>query len=118
MITDKIEKFLTACESDSALQEFAQKMPMSLRFRITDQDLEFTFIFKDGGVRAGKGSLVYHPDLDVKTDAATFEGLMSGRVNGASAYMAGKLKFTGDTMKGMAMQKITKEMNRIWKATS
>jgi putative sterol carrier protein len=115
MLPEKLEKFLPACEGDAALQEFAQKRPMSLRFRITDQDLEFTLIFKEGKVRAGKGSLVYRPDLDVKTDEATFEGIMTGRVNGASAYMTGKLKFSGDTMKGMAMQKITKEMNRIWK---
>jgi putative sterol carrier protein len=114
MLDEKLRSFMSACENDAALQEFAQKRPMSLRFGITDQELVFTLVFKEGTVRAGLGSLVYRPDLDVKTDAGTFEGLMTGRVNGAAAYMTGKLKFSGDTMKGMAMQKITKEMNRIW----
>ena len=114
MFEQTVQRFLASCESDAAMQEFARKRAMSLRFRIADENLEFTLIFKDGIVRAAIGSLTDHPDLDVKTDAETFDGVMSGRVNGATAYMMGKLKFRGDTMKGMAMQKVAKEMIRLW----
>lgn len=112
----RIDAFLAACKQDAALREFARKRPLSLRFHITDHDLEFILVFKEGTVQAEKSSSGRRADLNVQTDVETFDGVMSGRVNGATAYMTGKLRFSGDTMKGMAVQKITKEMVRLWKA--
>jgi putative sterol carrier protein len=118
MFEDRIEGFLAACEGDAALQEYARKHTISIHFVINDQNMEFTVFFKGGSVQAEMGPRTHEGDLKVKMNAETLEELLSGRLNGASAFMSGRLKFIGDPMKGMALQKITKEMVRLWNKTT
>ncbi len=40
MFEEKIQFFLSACETDATLREFAQKQSVSLRYRITAWDLD------------------------------------------------------------------------------
>ncbi len=111
---DVLRRFLSDCEHDANLQNFARKHTISVHYSITDSKLDFHMLFGDGVVRAGLGAPPGETDFTLKMDADTFDGMMSGRLRGMTVAMSGKLKFKGDTMKGMALQQIGKDLSRLY----
>lgn len=114
MFKEVIGKFLQACQEDNVLKEFASRRSMGLHFMITDKELEFLLAFQDGAVVTALGAPSDKTDMIVRMDVETFDGVMTGRINGAVAYMTGKLRFTGDTSKGMLLQRLIKDMVRLY----
>jgi hypothetical protein len=45
---------------------------------------------------------------------AIFDGVMSGQINATTAAMTGKIRYSGDTMKAMSLQRIQKDMTRLY----
>jgi putative sterol carrier protein len=45
---------------------------------------------------------------------AIFDGVMSGQIYGTSAAMTGKIRYSGDMMKAMSLQRIQKDMTRLY----
>lgn len=111
---DVLRRFLSNCERDANLQDFARKHTISVHYSITDSQLDFHMLFGDGVVRAGLGTPPEEADFILKMDADTFDGMMSGRLHGMTVAMSGKLKFKGDTMKGMTLQQIGKDLSRLY----
>jgi len=114
MFKDVLEKFLLACQDDSVLKEFASRRTIGLHFLISDKNQEFLLAFKNGAVVTAMGTPSEKADLIIRTTAETFDGMMTGRLDGATAYMTGKLRFTGDTTKGMTLQRLIKDMVRLY----
>src|SRR5512146_3108104 len=96
-----LTRWLAACQSDPALQEFARSRRLYMQYQFSDTRLEFYTFFGDGTVQAGLGVPSGKPDLVMKTTAEIFDGMMSGRLDPASAVMSGKVRFTGDMLKAM-----------------
>jgi hypothetical protein len=53
MLESKIKLYLSMCEDDASLKEFARKRPIVIQYRIPDKDIQFYMAFKDGLVRTG-----------------------------------------------------------------
>lgn len=77
------------------LQEKLGSFPATAKFVIQD---EGTIMIDADGVRAGDGEA----DVTLSADRNTFEGILNGTVNPATAFMTGKLKLDGSM--GVAMQ--------------
>ena len=114
MLTETIQKFLTLCENDPALLDFARKKTFHMLYSITDQHLDFYMFFKDGRLQTGIGQPPSPAQFSLKMKAATFEGVMRGQIDGTRAAMSGEMRFQGDPLKAMALQKIQKDLNRLY----
>jgi autoinducer 2 (AI-2) kinase len=71
-------------------------------------------VFENGAVKAGMGAPPGKADLTLKMKAEIFDGMMTGKINAMSAAMSGKMKFSGDTGKAMQMQRIQKDIMRLY----
>jgi putative sterol carrier protein len=118
MLKEIIQKFLFLCESDPVLIEFAQKRPITIQYNLTDLDISFFMVFKDGVVTAKMGTAPSTATLALTMDSTTFVGVMLGNIDGMSAALSGELKFKGDPLKAMALQKIQKDLNRLYQQVS
>lgn len=116
MLQTRIKTYLNLCESDQALQEFARKRPILIQYQISDQNIQFFMAFKDGLVRTGMGISDVPATLSLTMGENTFIGVMDGKIDGTSAALSGDMKFKGDPLKAMALQKIQKDLNRLWLA--
>ena len=79
--------------------------------------LSFYTSFDQGAVRCGVGEPPEKPQVTLKMKADILDKLFTGRENGPKAAMSGKLSFTGDTIKGMSLQRIQKDLNRLYTET-
>ena len=114
MLESKIHLYLTMCEGDAALKEFARKRPIVIQYRIPDKEIQFYMAFKDGQVRTGMGEAESPATLNLTMAEKTFTGVMDGEIDGTAAALSGEMKFKGDPLKAMALQKIQKDLNRLW----
>ncbi len=114
MLKSKIQLYLTLCEGDAALKEFARKRPIVIQYRIPDKEIQFYMSFKDGQVRTGMGEAESPATLSLTMAEKTFTGVMDGDIDGTAAALSGEMKFKGDPLKAMALQKIQKDLNRLW----
>jgi len=57
-------------------------------------------------VLTGMGDAPSKADVTIKTDAATLDGMFTGRLDGAAAFKSGKLSVSGNMLKAMVMQKL------------
>jgi putative sterol carrier protein len=46
--------------------------------------------------------------------STTFDGMMTGEVDGASAAMSGDMSFSGDMSAAMGLQALQEDMMRLW----
>ncbi len=107
-------EFLTASETDAAFLAFAASRVFVMHYALTDASLEFHMIFDNGTVKAGMGAPPGKSDLTLKMKAEVFDGMMTGKINAMSAAMSGKMKFSGDTGKAMQMQRVQKDIMRLY----
>jgi len=114
MLESKIQLYLTMYEGDAALKEFARKRPIVIQYRIPDKEIQFYMAFKDGQVRTGMGEAESPATLRLTMAEKTFTGVMDGDLDGTAAALSGEMKFKGDPLKAMALQKIQKDLNRLW----
>ena len=77
-------------------------------------NLSFYTTFDQGAVRCGVGDPPEKPQVTLKMKADILDKLFTGRENGPKAAMSGKLSFTGDTIKAMSLQRIQKDLNRLY----
>lgn len=114
MFEETLHRFLASLTNDAALREFAQKNQVSLHYFLTDKSLDFYMAFGEGIVKADLGAPPAKPDLLLRMEAATFEGIMSGQINATMAVMSGKVKLQGDMAKALALQATGKDMIRLY----
>ena len=87
---------------------------VSIGYEMTDLDVKFHTEFMDGTVSGGLGEATPASMVFLETDCETFDGMMSGEVDGASAAMNGTLSFSGDMSAAMGLQALNDEMGRLY----
>jgi autoinducer 2 (AI-2) kinase len=113
-MTAIITRFLQRLSTDDGLQSFAQGKNVTMLYILTDLDLRFFTAFLDGVVQADLGEPPSKPDVTLKMKTDMLDGMFTGRTNAMRAAMTGKLAFSGDTMKGMTLQRIQKDLMRLY----
>lgn len=114
MLENVLREFVAACENDAALKAFAQGRTLSAHYTLSDAALEFFMSFAQGEVRAGLGPPPAPADVRLKLSTELLDGLMTGKVNGLNAVMAGKIAFSGDPDKGMWLTQAQAAFNRLY----
>lgn len=114
MANEMLQKFLTLCAEDSALQNFAKRRKMSLYFRITDNGDQFHMVFDNGTVSSGEGAPPSSPDLVVSMSSKTLNDVMTGKLHAETAVMSGAL-YVSDEWKAMDVQGILSDWIRLYK---
>jgi sugar (pentulose or hexulose) kinase/phosphoglycerate dehydrogenase-like enzyme/ribulose-5-phosphate 4-epimerase/fuculose-1-phosphate aldolase/putative sterol carrier protein len=99
---------------DEKILSFAKGRQVMVRYELNDVNLSFYTSFDQGAVRCGVGDPPEKPQVTLKMKADILDKLFTGRENGPKAAMSGKLSFTGDTIKAMSLQRIQKDLNRLY----
>lgn len=113
-LEDILNEFLPLCETDPAMQEFARKRKMNVQYILPDTQLQFFINFQEGVVSCGGGKPPTPPHFTITMNKQTFEEVMSGKRDANALALSGEIKFKGDPMKAMALQKTSKDMVRLW----
>ncbi|XKH61581.1 SCP2 sterol-binding domain-containing protein [Halomonas sediminis] len=74
----------------------ATNMDEVFQFHFTDADSHY-LVVKDGTLDINEGEHE-DPSVSLRLSTDTLKGIMSGDVNGMTAFMTGKLKATGNVM--------------------
>ena len=109
-----IKRFIENAASDQALQNFSKNRTFLMYFYVTDLKQEFYLDFNSGHVSGATRKPYTPPDLTLKMKADILDGMFTGRLNATRAAMTGKIAFSGDTRKAMSMQKIQKDLTRLY----
>ena len=99
---------------DEKILSFAEGRQVTVRYELNDVNLSFYTSFDQGAVRCGVGDPPEKPQVTLKMKADILDKLFTGRENGPKAAMSGKLSFIGDTIKAMSLQRIQKDLNRLY----
>nr|WP_290665209.1 SCP2 sterol-binding domain-containing protein [Ardenticatena sp.] len=85
-------------------KEKIQGVNKVVQFHITgDEAGDYVVRVQDGELTVEEGT-ADNADVKVTVDSETWKGILSGNVNGAVAFMTGKLKAEGDLQTLMASQ--------------
>ncbi len=109
-------RFVERLGSDAAIRAAAAGRQVSLGFTLSDVGLAFHLALHDGAVSAAMGAPSTPPDVELKMPAAVFDGMFTGTVNPMEAALSGRLSFTGDTVKAMAIQELQADLSRLYGA--
>jgi putative sterol carrier protein len=110
-----VERFLVGIEKSEDLANRCKGINVSIGYEIIDLDLQFHTEFMDGVVTGGIGEASPPSMVFLETDSETFDGMMTGEIDGASAAMSGALSFSGDMSAAMGLQALQDDMNQIYR---
>lgn len=111
-----LHAFVTTAASDPSLLEFSRDRDFTMHFVVTDLNQDFYLHFENGFISGDLTPPPSKPDLVLKMKADILDGMFTGRTNPTRAAMTGKIAFSGDTRKAMSMQKIQKDLTRLYTA--
>ncbi len=109
-----LEVFARGASDDARLRKFAADQDVTLLFSIPDLALQFHLRLNGGAVNAGLGAPDGEADVQLRMGAAILDGMFSGSLNAMEAAMEGKIAFTGDTAKAMALQQMQRDLQRLY----
>jgi autoinducer 2 (AI-2) kinase len=110
-----LARFAEGIAGDEALAAFATDQDVTLHFTLSDLGLEIYFRLR-GEVSAGLGAPEEPADVQLRMKADVLDGMFTGRVNAMQSAMEGRLSFTGDTVKAMALQQLQRDLSRLYRA--
>lgn len=109
-----IAKWLDLMSKDSELAAKCKGINVSMQFIITEPEVTFYTSFMDGKVKGGLEPMEPKAMVDLEMNSATFDGMMTGEVDGASAAMSGDMSFSGDMSAAMGLQALQEDMTRLY----
>lgn len=105
---DAINKILENFKTEKAQKTF-RKWSKTIAFEFTDLGkIFYTNIEKGVPSEAIEGIPERKVHVKIKTDAATWKGIMSGEISGMKAYSRKKLRVKGSTFDLLKLQKLMK----------
>ncbi len=111
-----VHLFIARALEDPALAAFAAKRDVTTHYIMSDLDLEFFIGFNNGRTTAGMGAPPRPAEVRMKARAEVFDGILTGKISGHRAAMSGKLSFNGDVRLAMGVQKVQRDLIRLYSA--
>jgi putative sterol carrier protein len=109
-----LARFVGLAAGDEALEKFASGRDVTTHYLLTDLDLDFHLRFQEGDVTGGVGPPPTPAEVRLTTTAEILDGMFTGRVNATRAAMSGKISFEGDTRLAMSVQRVQKDLSRLY----
>ncbi|MCL4560337.1 MAG: SCP2 sterol-binding domain-containing protein [Chloroflexi bacterium] len=110
VITLWIEKM----KADPSIARRCKGVNVTMGYEITDLDFAFHTDFIDGVVDGGLGEADPPSKVFLEMESATFDGMMTGEVDAASAAMSGEMSFSGDMSAAMGLQALQEDLTRMY----
>ena len=114
-IEDVLRAFVVHAANDPALQKFASGRQVTTHYVLNDRKLEFYIRFQDGTVIGALGPPPSPAEVGLEMSTDVLDGMFTGRINAARAAMSGKLTFNGDTRLAMNIQRIQKDLTKLYR---
>jgi putative sterol carrier protein len=92
-------------EVSEELREELEDMDIAVQMVITDKDKKFWVKVQEGNMEYGEGELD-NPSFTFSSNFETGAGMLFGKVDATSAYMAGDITVEGNLQDAMAFQEI------------
>jgi autoinducer 2 (AI-2) kinase len=108
--------FVARLPGDAALRSAAAGKCVTLHFALPDVGASFYLRLAGDGVMAGLGESPRRADVELKMPAVILDGMFMGTANPMQAAMQGRLSFSGDTVKAMALQSLQPDLSRLYRA--
>jgi autoinducer 2 (AI-2) kinase len=105
--------FLGRVDRDPAIRDFAHGKDVAVKYVLPDVGLTFYMAFK-GEPRSALGEAPEKPPLSLKMNAEILDAVFMERIGGMKAAMSGQMAFSGNTMKAMSLQRIQKDLCRLY----
>lgn len=95
-----IESFKEIAKVDEDLQEELEEMDMRIQWKVAD--LNAYISFKEGKIEGELDKVIENPSVILMMPTYdTAQGLLTGKIDGTSAYMAGDLTIEGNLADAM-----------------
>lgn len=109
-----LNSFIEKMKADPDVANLCKGIKVSMGFDIYDPDVSFHFEFMDGVVTGALGQADPPSAVFLEMSSETFDGMMTGEIDGASAAMSGEMTFSGDMSAAMGLQAMQDGMNRVY----
>jgi ketol-acid reductoisomerase len=112
---DVLRGFVALAVEDGALKEFAAGRRVTTHYVLEDVGTAFYLGFRDGVVSGGLGEPPVRAEVRLTLGADVLDGMFTGRINAATAAMSGKISFNGDARLAMTVQRVQKDLTRLYR---
>ena len=115
MLLRILHDFCGRVADDETIQGFSKSKKITVQYVVPDADITFYMRFVGLPVECGLGDLPDKAVVSLKMNAEVLDAVFMERIGGMKAAMSGKLAFAGNTMKAMSLQRIQKDLNRLYR---
>jgi ketol-acid reductoisomerase len=112
---DVLRGFVALAVEDAALREFAAGRQVTTHYVIEDAGMALYLGFRDGVVSGGLGDPPVPAEVRLTMGADVLDGMFTGRINAAGAAMSGKISFDGDARVAMTIQRVQRDLTRLYR---
>lgn len=109
-----LESFVKIAASDSSLQRFAEGRSVTTHYVLTDMDVQFYVGFQDGAVTGAVAEPPAPAEVQLTMEARVLDAVFMDQINPARAAMSGKITFDGDARRAMTVQRVQKDLSRLY----
>ncbi|MBM3957936.1 MAG: class II aldolase/adducin family protein, partial [Gemmatimonadetes bacterium] len=109
-----LRDFLVRVDADPSIRGFAKGKAVTALYLIPDIDLSFHMAFEGDVPRSAMGRPAGKAQVSMKMNAEVLDAVFMERIGGMKAAMSGQLAFAGNTMKAMSLQRIQKDLCRLY----
>ncbi len=110
-----LHDFCGRVAEDETIQGFSKSKKVTVQYVVPDAEITFYMRFIGMPVECGLGDLPDKAVVTLKMNAEVLDAVFMERIGGMKAAMSGKLAFSGNTMKAMSLQRIQKDLNRLYR---
>ncbi len=115
MLLRILHDFCARVAEDETIRAFSRSKKITVQYVVPDAEITFYMRFVGLPVECGLGDLPDKAVVTLKMNAEVLDAVFMERIGGMKAAMSGKLAFAGNTMKAMSLQRIQKDLNRLYR---
>ncbi len=106
-----LDLFVQICNQDAKIQKKNKKTKLLFQISI-EEDKDYFIKIEKGFFSTGERK-VENPNVTILMDSSVASGILSGKINAASAYIAKDLKFEGSMMLGMKFRNMVNTVAKV-----